>query len=159
PSASNTLTEGLELLNEIVFHPLLQDEGFNEDIFTREKNSLRNRIEAIIDDKMAYANLRLIDEMCADEKYRLRVHGNEEHLQRLDRFELYTYYKSMLQYNLCDLYVVGDISSAEVLKEIEHIFPPIQTTTKQVDDSDDKVVHDVKEVIEEQDVQQAKLHI
>src|SRR5699024_8578196 len=79
--------------------------------------------------------------------------------QRLDRFELYTYYKSMLQNNLCDLYVVGDISSAEVLKEIEHIFPPIQTTTKQVDDSDDKVVHDVKEVIEEQDVQQAKLHI
>ncbi len=160
PSASNTLTEGLELLNEIVFHPLLQDEGFNEEIFTREKNSLRNRIEAMIDDKMAYANLRLIDEMCAHEKYRLRVHGNEEHLQQVDRFELYTYYKNMLQNNLCDLYVVGDISSAELMKDIENIFPPIHTKTESLQTETEETVEiEVKEVIEQQDVQQAKLHI
>lgn len=159
-SAKNILHDGIELLNEIVFHPLVDDSGFDETIFNREKRSLQKRIEAIIDEKMTYANLRLIDEMCSDEKYRLRVHGNEEYLQQLNRTELYTYYTEMLHNDACDLYIVGDVSSSEFLEEIKNVFPEVSTRSDHDwSEPEDKVEIEIKEVIENQDVQQAKLHI
>lgn len=159
-SASNILNEGIELLNEIIFNPLVDDNGFDETIFSREKKSLRKRIEAIIDNKMGYANLRLIDEMCSEEKYGLRVHGNEKDLEQLNRSGHYSYYKQMLLNDVCDLYVVGDVSSSEVLSEIEKVFPDLSTTTKHSwSEPEEHVAKEIKEVIEKQDVQQAKLHI
>lgn len=163
-SASNILFEGIELLKDILFDPLIDNEGFNETIFNREKNSLQKRIEAIIDNKMTYANLRLIDEMCSGETYQLRSHGNEEHLKQLNRTELYSYYTEMLQNDVCDIYIVGDVSGTEIMKEIKNVFPDISTRSDHKSLSSELPIKadikiETKEVIEKQDIQQAKLHI
>lgn len=160
PQASHLLTNGMKILNEIIFNPLVVEDGFDEKTFIREKKTLSNRIEAIIDDKMAYANLRLIDEMCADESYRLRVHGDEQQLKALDHFELYTYYKKMIELDQCDLYIVGDVQSDTVTDQIKNIFPSLPSSQHpKIKEKEELQKVEEKEIIDKQDIQQAKLHI
>lgn len=158
--ATEVISEAVSLLNEVVYRPLVDNDGFDEAIFSREKKTLRNKIEAIVDDKMTYANLRLIDEMCAEETYRVHVYGYKKQLETLDRSELYSYYKDMINTDQCDLYIVGDVSSAEMASKIREILPTKRSTSSHAwVENEHKADVKVNEVIEHQDIQQAKLHI
>ncbi len=160
PGATDVLSKAISFLNEVVYHPLVDDNGFNETIFLREKKTLRRKIEALVDDKMTYANLRLIDEMCANETYRIHVYGDKNKLEAIERSELYTYYQNMIANDQCDFYIVGDVSSGAILKDIEAMIPAKRDATPHmwIENEQQAEVH-VQEVIEHQDIQQAKLHI
>src|SRR5690625_3784889 len=91
------INEAIELLKDIIYHPRLDGNEFPERIVEREKITLRNKICSIYDDKMAYANMRLIDEMCDNELFQIHTNGYEEDLATLDSAELYSYYCSILE--------------------------------------------------------------
>ena len=57
--------------------------GFLPSIVESEKRALLQRIEATYDDKMRYANERLIEEMCKVEPYRLSANGKKRVLHLL----------------------------------------------------------------------------
>ena len=63
---------------------------------------------------MRYSNVRLIQEMCKDERYALNVHGNLEDVDAITEQNLYEYYKRALAEDELDLYVVGDVDNEEV---------------------------------------------
>src|SRR5690625_1938421 len=64
---SSVMDDALQLLQEIIFSPKLEGERFPERVVEREKLTLKNKITSIYDDKISYANMRLIDEMCENE--------------------------------------------------------------------------------------------
>ncbi|MCG3056792.1 hypothetical protein KZ287_32005, partial [Escherichia coli] len=69
------LQKALTLLGEILLKPATEEGAFLNDAMEKEKRSLRQRIQAVFDDKMRYANLRLVEEMCKEEPYSLHVNG------------------------------------------------------------------------------------
>src|SRR5690625_2982466 len=89
------INEAIELLKDIIYHPRLDGNEFPERIVEREKITLRNKISSIYDDKMAYANMRLIDEMCDNELFQIHTNGYEEDLQEIQAKDLYAYYESV----------------------------------------------------------------
>ncbi|NSL51122.1 EF-P 5-aminopentanol modification-associated protein YfmF [Calidifontibacillus erzurumensis] len=157
------LEQGLKLMAEILLEPLSENGAFSKAIVDKEKRALKQRIQAIYDDKMRYANMRLIQEMCEGEPYRLNAYGNIEDLDDIDAQSLYDYYKSVLTDDEIDLYIVGDIKVSEVKTIVEKVFRMPDSRSSQIAKTKvsyiPKKIVNVKEIIEEQDVKQGKLHI
>lgn len=149
----------VELLRDILFNPYTSNGMFDASVVKREKQTLKQKITSVIDDKMSYANERLIDEMCAEEPFRYHLNGYEADLEDIDESNLYEYYKNMLKEDVMDIYLLGDIKDKKIEETIEAYFsrdlipdlPPVRFSTKRLDK--------VSLVTEKQDVQQAKLHL
>ncbi|WP_067730130.1 EF-P 5-aminopentanol modification-associated protein YfmF [Oceanobacillus damuensis] len=160
PEETSIIDEAISMLSEILFHPNAKDNGFDEAVFKREKDTLKQKINSIQDDKMSYANMRLIDEMCKDEPYELHVHGYEEDLKKMTNQDLYDYYKTMIEQDDMDVYGLGDFDENTVKDKITSQMKREKTTPIGYDSAKaKKSAGETKEIIENQNVQQAKLHI
>ncbi|WP_047984821.1 EF-P 5-aminopentanol modification-associated protein YfmF [Ornithinibacillus californiensis] len=161
PNESNIINEAVRLLNEVIFHPNISNNSFQEEIFNREKETLRQKIKSIIDDKMKYANMRLIDEMCEGEVYQTHVSGYEEDLDNISASDLYDYYTTLLKEDQVDVYVLGDVSTTEIEETIATNFKRETIENEKIVAEKEKIKNQKspKEVIDKQNVQQAKLHI
>ena len=153
------LEKGLKLLSEIILDPVVEEEAFKDDIVNQEKRTLKQRIQAVYDDKMRYSNLRLVQEMCKNEPYSLHVNGEIDDIDKISASSLYEYYQKVMNTDKIDLYVVGDLNEQAVAEYVTKYFlfnnnyqPVIRETPKQLDVKE-------TEVIEEQDVKQGKLNI
>jgi predicted Zn-dependent peptidase len=154
------LEKALQLLSEIILSPVVKDESFPDEIINQEKRTMKQRIQAVYDDKMRYSNLRLVQEMCKDEPYRLHVNGEIDHLEQITSASLYEYYKKALKEDKMDLYVVGDVSAEEVSEYTKRFFTFSENAHQSVEKSiTEKEISEPNEVIENQDVKQGKLNI
>lgn len=157
---SSLLEEAISLLKEIIYHPLTTgNNAFYEKTFDREKETLRKKMQAIVDDKMAYANMRLIDEMFKGEPYALHVHGYEEDLQEITAQNTYEYYQSLLKDDQLDLYVLGDFNEEHMYEQLLTYFQSHKSHFQEIENTKKERIQDVHTVIDRQQVQQAKLHI
>ncbi|WP_366249639.1 pitrilysin family protein [Terribacillus aidingensis] len=151
--------KAVDLLREILFEPKTENEAFTESIVSREMQTLKQKMVALKDDKMSYANMRLIDEMCKGEPYSLHVHGYEEELKDMDGRKLYGFYEKMLKQDKMDIYILGDVERELAEKAVEPFLERDIASHEEGTASVHPASADVKEVIEVQDVQQAKLHL
>lgn len=157
---SSLIEDTIELLNEIINHPNVSNNSFDSSIVDREKETLKQKIESIMDDKMSYANMRLVDEMCENELYQTHVHGYLDDLANLDGNDLYSYYQSLLQEDRMDFYVLGDFDETKMKDSITSLFKKDHVPTESIESPDDKQKQiEQKLITEKQDVKQAKLHI
>lgn len=156
---SAVLEEAIALLNEVIFHPNSENEAFKQSVVNREKDTLKQKMSAIIDDKMSYANMRLIDEMCEDEIYKLHVHGYEEDLDSITAENLFDYHQAVLREDQLDIYVLGDFDAETMKEKMRSTFQRdgLQIATNEVSETN-KQQDQPNVVVEKQDLQQAKLH-
>ncbi|MCA1030137.1 insulinase family protein [Bacillus timonensis] len=153
------LVKGLELLADIINSPVIENNGFKESTVEKEKRSLKQRIQAVYDDKMRYSNLRLVQEMCKNEPYSLHVNGRIEDIDSITPSSLYRYYNHVLQNDEIDLYVVGNIDTQNVESTVKDLFIFKSREKVRSTLNEKKSVENEHEVIEEQDVKQGKLNI
>ncbi|MFP7252907.1 pitrilysin family protein [Terribacillus goriensis] len=151
--------KAVDLLREILFEPKAENEAFTESIVSREMQTLKQKMVALKDDKMSYANMRLIDEMCKGEPYSLHVHGYEDELTDMDGRKLYGFYEKMLKQDKMDIYILGDVERELAEKAVQPFLERDIASHEERTASVHPASADVKEVIEAQDVQQAKLHL
>ncbi|MFJ9290202.1 EF-P 5-aminopentanol modification-associated protein YfmF [Bacillus halotolerans] len=152
------LEKGLQLLAEIVFSPALEAGVFQSQYVDQEKRTLKQRIQAVYDDKMRYSNLRLIQEMCKNEPYSLHVNGEIDDVDAITADQLYETYRHAIQNDQLDLYVVGDVDSKQVQAAIEQYFQTEERTLEAFANNHAEQP-EPKEVIDEEDVKQGKLNI
>lgn len=153
------IDHALHFLREIIFNPLTTSDSFDEAIVEKEKQMLKQRIQAIYDDKMRYANMRLIEEMCQDEPYRIPVNGILEDVDAISAQSLYSYYERVLAEDEIDLYIIGDINTDEVLARCEKEFPFAERKPKVIEPVAVARKDAENVVVEKQDVAQGKLNI
>lgn len=157
---SALIEDSFKILNEIINRPKVSGNSFDSSIVDREKETLKQKIDSIRDDKMSYANMRLIDEMCKDEVYQTHVHGYLDDLSTIDGKSLYTYYQSLLQEDSMDFYVLGDFEEINVRNSITAMFKKDKVLNKSFQFlKGNKKRIEPKLITEKQDLQQAKLHI
>ncbi|UIJ64739.1 insulinase family protein [Bacillus cereus] len=150
--------KALSMLSDIVLHPATEGNGFLSSIVESEKRALLQRIEATYDDKMRYANERLIEEMCKVEPYRLSANGKTESVMSITNESLYQYYQKVLAEDEMDLYIIGDISE----NAVDLVSKYFSISTRPVRERN-VLLHRrnnaEKEVVEKQELKQSKLHI
>ncbi|MFU0791014.1 EF-P 5-aminopentanol modification-associated protein YfmF [Virgibacillus proomii] len=155
------LTQGLNLLHDVLFDPNSDGNQFASSVFNREKETLKQKILALKDDKMSYANMRLIDEMCKGEAYQLHVHGYMDELETITSKSLYAYYQQMIREDRMDIYIQGDLplNRMEEIASIFELTPNADRNQIHRETSRFIVEKSPKQVIETDQIQQAKLHI
>ena len=107
-NSENLLQEGINLLLDIVFNPLVENNGFNKVYVEQEKLNLQKLIESRKDNKALYAKERCLESMFTDESYALYKYGSVEDLSNINEINLYAYYKELLKNCKIDLYVTGN---------------------------------------------------
>ncbi|MEH7222625.1 pitrilysin family protein [Bacillus sp. JJ1566] len=153
------LDKGIALLQEMVLSPISENGAFKSSIVEKEKRSLRQRIQAVNDDKMRYSNLRLVEEMCKDEPYHLHVNGRIEDIDRISAESLYKYYQKVLAEDEIDLYIIGNIDPEKVKDSVSSTFVFTDRSKREHTETKSKQIEKANEVIEKQDVKQGKLNI
>ncbi|RNB91805.1 insulinase family protein [Brevibacillus fluminis] len=154
------LEQAIQLVGEVVTQPYLENGKFAEKYVRTEKESLRKRIESLVDDKMRYANQRVTEEMCAGEPFGLLVYGRIADLAEIDGGVLHSHYQDLLAHYPIDIFVVGDVQAEQVKSYIQTY---IKMNGRQVKaftvKSTPKHVTNTREVIERLEVNQGKLNI
>ncbi|MFD2638333.1 EF-P 5-aminopentanol modification-associated protein YfmF [Piscibacillus salipiscarius] len=159
PNANQLIKECLQFLYEVAANPKVEQNEFDSKIVAKEKETLTNKIKSIVDEKMQFANMRLIDEMCQDEKYSVHAHGYLDDMDQINASTLYKTYQQMINEDALDVFFVGDFEEEEVKPVIESVFNFNREPSTKVIQSEHKKVEQVNEITEKQKVQQAKLHL
>ncbi|ATF14106.1 insulinase family protein [Brevibacillus brevis X23] len=157
---SSLLEQAIEFVGDMLVRPYVQDNAFSEKYLAQEKETLRKRMESLIDDKMKYANQRVTEEMCKGEPFSLLVQGRVADLPKITGQELYQYFKEVTTTNPINMFVVGDVDQQEVSEAIRKHIPLERSQVGELQiASTAKDVSAEREVIDRLDVNQAKLNI
>jgi len=122
--SSNTplLREALALLGEVLTAPALEDGRFVARYVESEKKTVAQKLDAIINDKIRYAEKRCLEEMFRGDPYRLPALGRKEDLDGIDATSLHETYRRWLRNAAFDLYVVGDTCLEKVTTLVQGAF-------------------------------------
>ncbi|TYS16224.1 insulinase family protein [Rossellomorea vietnamensis] len=153
------LRKGLQFLADVVLYPNISGDSFHTETVEKEKKNQKVRIQSVFDDKMRYANSRLVEEMCKDEPYSLHPNGILEEVDKTSAESLYKYYREAIQNDEMDLYVIGDVDAEEAEKMCEEIFSLQNRDAQVISSANSGSFHEVNEVVEKHDVKQGKLNI
>ncbi|MBS4194049.1 EF-P 5-aminopentanol modification-associated protein YfmF [Lederbergia citri] len=152
------LQKAIEFLKEVIQNPNVTDRVFDEATMQKEKRSLKRRIQSVYDDKMRYASVRLVEEMCKGEPYSIQATGSEDQVDDITGATLYEYYERAFAEDKMDLYIIGDIDPNEV-ESFCSVFQYQERTIQPHVRVQDNEVSNVKEVKETQDLNQGKLNM
>jgi len=157
----NMLKTSIEKLLEIVFNPLIENEGFKEEYVNQEKQNVKRIIEGKPDNKARYAFDRCIEEMYQNEPYGLYKYGYIEDLEQITSQDLYKYYQDMISKCKIDIFVSGDIEEVTTIVEENENIQKLQEREPdyKINKVENKDEVQENEVIEEMDVTQGKLVI
>ncbi|MGR9594435.1 EF-P 5-aminopentanol modification-associated protein YfmF [Bacillus thuringiensis] len=157
--SDSLIEKAIQLLSEMILHPNVTENKFNEQTIDREKQGLSQKILSIYDDKLKYATSKLIETMCEQEAYALNENGILENLDEITAQSLYKYLKKALAEDELDLYIIGDFNIQETERIVDRYFTFSERTVRQVQRFEQRKFLGVKKVIEKQNVKQGKLHI
>ncbi|MDQ0214222.1 putative Zn-dependent peptidase [Oikeobacillus pervagus] len=152
------LEKGITFLNEILFNPNVEQGKFHEETVTSEKRNLKQRLQSVFDDKMRYAGVRLVEEMCETEPFSLQPNGIKEKVDDLTAKSIYQYYEKALKEDELDFYIIGDVDPTEVENICDRLFSLQDRKPKEIT-MKHEVKSTVKEIKEKQEVNQGKLNI
>jgi len=116
------LDRSFAFLGEVLTKPARENGYFKMSYVQAERETVRKKLESIVNDKMRYSAERCIEEMCKHEPYRLHPLGDRKALPAIESPELTSAYESWLQEASMDLYVVGDTTLEEVEQLVQRHF-------------------------------------
>lgn len=159
PYKEDLLIKQIQLLNDVFHHPNAIDGIFNEKMFKMKKKELKDRIISNQDDKFFYSLEKLFEYFGKDQALGISTYGYLNDIDRMTNEELFEYFQQCIKDDQKNLYVVGNVDESIVgLFEKYLSFP-------ENDKEYDSVYqlktqrNDICEIIEKQDVTQAKLNM
>ena len=122
-SKENLAQEAFNLLTDIVFNPLVENDGFNINYVKQEKDNLAKIINSKKDDKANYAYQRCIEEMFKNNPYGIYKYGSLQDLENINEKNLYEYYLNIIQNSPIFIYINGkNANSINVDENINNNF-------------------------------------
>ena len=146
----------IKLLLSMIFEPLCENGAFVPEYVEQEKKNAKDRIESVINDKMTYAQLRCMQEMCKGEPFGVYKLGTPEGIDKITPAGLYAYYTKMIAESAIDIFVCGeaDINKlADAVRQVKASF--VKADIPKTDIL--KREKEVSRVTEKMDVTQGKL--
>lgn len=159
PYPENLLKEQIKLFNDVLYFPNVKDGKFDEQTFNIKKRELKERLIVQNDDKFIYGINQLFKNMGEGGFLSISNNGYIEEIDRITNEELYQYLLECINNDAKHLYVVGDVdeSIVDVFKENLSFEPNLVKLPAVTNFKSTK--KDILEVIERQDITQAKLNL
>ena len=122
PGGERLLESAAELLGEFFLDPVTRSGRFLSEYVDSEKVNLIDALRAVRNDKRDYADLRLMQEMCANEPYGIRRLGDEESVRKLNNRKLYRYGQEMMSTNRLEIFYCGSAERERVTDALLRAF-------------------------------------
>ena len=128
------LDESIKFLSYLIFKPNVEKNKnqitFNQENFNQAYNYLKDSIISQKENPDEYAKVRMLENMDKDDYFSYRSVGYMEDLEKISSKNLYKYYESILNSDIIDIFVIGDVNEKHIVKIIEETFSPIKTLKK-----------------------------
>ncbi len=147
------------LLTTIITNPRTANGAFEEGVFAREKEALREDMKSVVNDKRRFALVRCSEEMCKGEPYGIRAEGMEEDLDVITAESVYTLYQKMLSEARVDIFVTGAFDPEKAQKGAENLARILGGRNASYPETTRKMPKEVQYVEDREAVQQGKLVI
>ncbi len=153
--------QALEFFSDIIFKPNVVENAFDETYFNIVKNDARVALNSLKEDKGRYSTIRMLEAMDKNSPLSFRTSGYVEDLDNITKESLYEYYKEMLDNDIVDIFVIGNIDFDEIEKLIRLYFPVKVYKKITLDCRLEEKKSNIKRVVqrEEDDSNQSKLAI
>jgi predicted Zn-dependent peptidase len=140
---SNLTVDAFNLLNDIIFNPLIEKSKFKEKYFKQEKEILKQDILSLINDKYSFAVENCLSRMCKNEKYGIYKMGSVSVLDQISNQELFNHYQKIINQAKRSLFLVGNFKSSFV----DNIFASTELKAgADIFDENTEVVYQDKEI-------------
>lgn len=116
------MEEGLSFLRERLLEPL-QEEPFREQEVERQKAILKRKLEALFDDKRAYARKRVSEETAEGTGYGISADGYTEDLEGITAKTLFVWYQTIVEKADVKILFCGEMSEREKILSLRQDFP------------------------------------
>ena len=103
-----------ELMGEMILSPVTRSGRFLPDYVESERDNLADAIRSIRNDKRDWADLRLLQELCAGEAYGVSRLGDERSVERVSAQKLYAEYGRILASAPLELFYCGSAQLSRV---------------------------------------------
>ena len=122
-SKKNVLTaQILELLYQVLFNPLLDEDGFEKNTFEIEKKQLLARLESELENPFFFAHKELDHLFFQDESMQLVPRDLISRISAETSKTCYSSFQKMLNEDRIDLFFLGDFNEVEILENLKN-FP------------------------------------
>ncbi len=111
--------ECIKFLLDIIFKPNIKNNEFNKNIVDNCKRQLEKNIISQKDNKITYSIFKLLEKF-KDYPYSYNPNGYLEDLKKINEKTLYEYYKSVIDNDIVDIFIVGNTDfdkAKEIFKE------------------------------------------
>ena len=150
--------ESFKFLSELIHNLNSEDGSVAKLNFDIGKNMLEDYLVTLKENASGYATTRALEEM-DEEIISYRSSGYIEDIDKIDRKELYEYYNEVIDNDIVDIFVLGDIEEDEVVELIDKNmkFENNKKEKKSHFFTHDKIDDEVKFVSEKVDKEQSTL--
>ena len=154
------LQESLNLLHDVIFSPLVNNEHFNKEYLELIKFEHHADTITIGENPRAYSQIALLENMDEGMPYTFTGYSDLEILEKINEFNLYEYYKKFLKNNRVFAIVIGDCDENEVVNYFNEKFLFNNSfSPKKIVIKHDIIKNKPNVIIEDGDYQQSKLAI
>ena len=107
---------------ECLLNPNIKDNEFDINTFEYIKNRVKKDIESIIENPKSLSIQKLLNNMCKDSESSININGDINDLDGINPEDLYEYYKSMIEHDYIDIYIIGNLDMNKVYRLIKDNF-------------------------------------
>ena len=122
PRGERLLEPTAELLGELLLDPVTRGGRFLSEYVESEKANLIDAIRSVRNDKRDWADLRLMQEMCAGEPYGVRRLGDEDSVKKINNRKLYQHSRDLMSSSRLELYYCGSADEQRVVDALLRAF-------------------------------------
>ena len=116
------LEKSIEFLCEMLFNPLIETTRsktrFDKKVFDLAYSRLEENIKSLKENPDIYSKVRLLDIMAPNSMHSYPGSGTLEDLRKITPAKLYDYYQELLKKDILDVFVIGNVSEANIRKII-----------------------------------------
>ena len=161
PAGEKLLEPMCDMLGELLLDPVTKGGRFVSEYVESEKVNLIDAIRGVINDKRDYADMRLLQEMCAQERYGVDKLGTVERVKKITNQTLYPFYRKLLATSHIELFYCGSAGEARVEGALKRAFAslPREEIVSPVYAEHRAAPAEAKRITETLDVTQGKLSL
>ena len=154
------LEESLEVLHDVIFDPLVEDNHFNKEYLEYIKKEHKADTETIRENPKVYSDIQLLKNMEKDMPYTFTGYSDLMILEKINENNLYEYYQKFMKNNRVFAVVVGDVDEEKIIEYFKSNFPFInKKIDKKIVVEHNNIRDNENVIIEESNYQQSKLAI
>lgn len=159
PGGEKLLEPVAALLGELICEPATRNGRFIPEYVDSEKTNLIDAIRGLLNNKREYADLRLLQEMCAGEPYGISRLGDEADVGKISASRLYSRYAELISTARLELLYSGSAPAERVTQSLLDAFStlPREDVREPADTEAHTPRPEARTITEEMDVTQGKL--